>query len=388
MISSIHIHNFLSYDDTTVPLGPLTVICGENLSGKTNLKRALEWCLLNKGTWSDDPLRDTIRREVDGVLAKEVKVTVVFSDNSSVTRFRSKTENSYMLQTSDGEMREIPTGSVGAGFCDDVGEFTGIKPVTWPSTGSNPAKCFIQFANDAQEGRFLLADGPYDVDRKLGTVMGIDVLEAATKQAATIATSHSRKMSELKTEGESVEKELDEYVGLEDAISQTQTAIGAQASADSAKEQLERCTVATGRLASAAEACSRYEGIDEALNLIKVDDAVLRALEINRAHEQAVSAVASLARVAGEPTDADVALLEQLSGKAGEFVGVAEIANAAYSNARDANVQVHTAWLSHSGIVGEVEQANESIAAILNTVSVCPLDGEMHDTCPYTGGAQ
>ena len=219
MISSVHIRNFLSYTDVTIPLGPLTVIIGENLSGKTNILRALQWCLLNTGTWSEDPYRDSIRRQLDdGSLADEVSVTVEFSDGLSIERRRSSPDNAglYVVHRQDGSSFEIggKGSSIGRGFCPDIGALTGIKPVAWPDkTVSYP-----QFSNDAVEGRFLLGDGANSVDVKLGSILGLNTLESAVKLASTRSISEGKKTKDAETRVQGLEQSLAQFEGLDEAL--------------------------------------------------------------------------------------------------------------------------------------------------------------------------
>ena len=52
-LKNVHIKNFLSLSDVTLPLKPLTVIVGPNASGKSNVLSALH--LLKTMTSAEDP---------------------------------------------------------------------------------------------------------------------------------------------------------------------------------------------------------------------------------------------------------------------------------------------------------------------------------------------
>jgi DNA repair exonuclease SbcCD ATPase subunit len=217
MISSIHLKNFLSYEDVEIPFGPMTVIIGLNLSGKTSIFRALKWCTLNQGTWSDDPYTDTIRRQLeDGSLSREVSVTVNFDNGLSIERKRSITNNLYIIHQPDGEVIEIGgTGSsVGRGYCEDIANLTGIKQLSWPDGTTS----FPQFSNDAADGRFLLRDGATSIDTKLGSILGLNTLEGATKRAATLSLSEKKQVTQAEQEIEQLRETLSEFDTLDAAL--------------------------------------------------------------------------------------------------------------------------------------------------------------------------
>ena len=153
MIIKAEIENFLSHKKTTINFGHLTVITGRNLSGKSNIIRAIRWCLLNEGTWSASH-KDNVRRKG----SKYTAVTVYFDDGRSVKRYRDKATNTYTLTNPDGTFREIggKGTSIGRGFPPFLEEFTNIAPIKWPDGGSD----ILQFQDDTSDGRFLLTNGP------------------------------------------------------------------------------------------------------------------------------------------------------------------------------------------------------------------------------------
>jgi energy-coupling factor transporter ATP-binding protein EcfA2 len=212
MITSITLHNFATYEDCTIPLGPFTVITGQNLSGKSQLWRALAWVLYNDGAWSDDPEKNEVRREVDGELANETSVTVRFDDGLQVTRYRSAkpARNAYDIVFPNGETMEIggPGTNVGAGFCEDVGKLTGIVPIKFPC---DKTASWLNFANDARNGAFLLQDGGAKIDVKLGSVVGLDTLEGGTRIAGSRATGLLRELTGLRRQRDTVNDALSAY---------------------------------------------------------------------------------------------------------------------------------------------------------------------------------
>jgi len=380
LITSIEISNFLSYDYALIPLGPLTVIYGENLSGKTTIKRAVEWCLLNEGSFSDDPIKDTVRRQLpDGSLANEVWVKVSFSDGSSVTRLRSSKPpvNTYTLVHPDGSVDEIPTGSVGSGFVQSVGEFTGFLKTIWP----NNEKEYLQFSNDANNGRFLLSDTVNSVDTKLGAVMGVDVLERATKQAATKATSASRSLSRLEKELADKVEELKQYANLDEALLSCEHAF---ALADAYNNAVSLLSNAKMIAATRDAAVSRISIIGDGLGTT-VDEAAA-AVEFASALEKkfltAKEIVSKLESSQGL-TEYQISILNEaiesassLSAKYDKIsTKLASITLIAESIDKNLKILVETNK--------EIDKLDKEMDALLATITVCPVDGRPHQLCPW-----
>lgn len=217
MLTSITLHNFATYEDCTIPLGPFTVVTGQNLSGKSQLWRALSWVLYNDGAWSDDPEKNEVRREVNGELANETSVTVRFDTGLQVTRYRSAkpARNAYDIVLPNGETVEIggPGTNVGAGFCEDVGKLTGIFPIKFPC---DKTASWLNFANDARNGAFLLQDGGAKIDVKLGSVVGLDTLEGGTRIAGSKATGLLRELTGLRKQRDTVADALSAYDCVDD----------------------------------------------------------------------------------------------------------------------------------------------------------------------------
>ncbi len=381
MISYIEISNFLSWEKAHIPLGALTCVHGLNNSGKTSISRALAWCLLNDGVWSDDPIRDTIRRQLpDGSLANEVVVTVGFSDGRRVTRRRSAKPNinMYTMQHSDGTVDEIPSGSVGSGFCQSVGDFTGVKPTVWPDGKS---KTFLQFSNDAIEGRFLLADGTTTIDSKLGVVIGVDVLETATKTAASIATAASRKAAEIEKALETKREALSAYETLDIAIAAHRRASDAVSASQAASSASAAANAASARIEQHAALLRKVGGIPEKLAaLVDTAEAATNSARDHRRNALTAEAL-SVKMVVVE--DDRLSRISVVLKEAETLVAAAEAkrkhAETVESIAKSGSQQAET----HHRCREQLEALEEELGILLSDIHVCPVDGEPHQLCPY-----
>lgn len=213
-IKSVRMIDFLSYEDQTIELAPLTVIIGENLQGKSNLRRALAFVMLNDGRVSDDPEYDNIRRILpDGTLAKTAQVIVTFNDGLVVERVRGIGNNKYHITLQSGE--KITIGgkgtSVGRNVPEEIENLTGFRQIIWP----DKTKTAIQFQNDDVDGKFLLADKNVAIDTKLGFIIGADIIESAVKQATTEGISTSRERTKVVKELAEIQERLDKFDGVE-----------------------------------------------------------------------------------------------------------------------------------------------------------------------------
>ncbi|MBD3418444.1 AAA family ATPase [Candidatus Micrarchaeota archaeon] len=88
MLKKIIIHNFQSYKHAEINLcSGINTITGLPESGKTRIFKAIKWVAENR------PIGDTIRRNK----SKETYVSLLFSDDNEITRYKSNKENSYIL---------------------------------------------------------------------------------------------------------------------------------------------------------------------------------------------------------------------------------------------------------------------------------------------------
>lgn len=381
MITAVEIKNFLSYEHAVIPMGPLTVIHGKNWSGKSNIMRACTWCLLNDGTWSDDAGRDTIRRVLpDGSLADEVMVRISFDDGSSVIRRRTAKENEYILEHSDGSQDVIQKGSVGRGYVPDVGGFTGFQPTIWP----NDEKVFLNFSNDANDGRFLLSDSATAVDVKLGSVMGVDVLERAVKKADTYATSNSRAASATEKEIAAKRIELERYVGLEEAIAACNYADKAAAASADATAAWKRTAECADRFRRSNAELTRIGDGPEVIGgcLTAISEAAEKSEAARRKCLTASGLVAKMEASTG-PTAEQVELFGQAIATATAADDADKSAFLTFGAAAEARKRYIAAAKSIEATEAEQVEVESELAEAISSIDACPVDGRPHQLCPF-----
>lgn len=343
--------------------------------------RGAAWCLYNDGSWSDDPVKDTIRRQLpDGSLADDVWVTVTFSDGSSVTRHRTPKTNEYTLKHADGTVTEIPNRSVGTGFLSDVGDFTGFRQTVWP----NEDKCYLNFSNDANDGRFLLADTNTAVDTKLGAVMGTDVLERAVKKAATLATSASRASTKIEQDIAAKRTELTTYSGLEAARAAYDVAVKLQETATQADASWQKCLSTMNALSVCTNSLTAIGDGPERLGVLldRANASLTTAAEAERKVLTALGLAAKLESMVG-PTEEQVDRFTQATEAAAEAERAHSVAFLTFGAAvkiaralKDFEAQVEVNERDTIAIDAELQ---ETLAAI----DVCPIDGQPHQLCPF-----
>src|SRR5687768_949930 len=96
MLTQVRLENFQSHKDTTLELGKLTMFTGGSNSGKSAALRGIIGMLKNEAadsyvTW-------------DG--SKSLTVTFTFEDGNVVSWNKGSGENTYIVETPDGETRK------------------------------------------------------------------------------------------------------------------------------------------------------------------------------------------------------------------------------------------------------------------------------------------
>src|SRR5690554_1875937 len=115
-IKRITLNNFQSHKYSSIELDErLNVIVGPSDSGKSAIIRGIKWVLYN------EPSGDYFIREGE----KECSVTLEFSDNTILKRYRSKSKNQYILINNKGE--ETIFEGFGSNTPEQIVETIGIK---------------------------------------------------------------------------------------------------------------------------------------------------------------------------------------------------------------------------------------------------------------------
>lgn len=199
-IRKVILENFQSHKYTEIEFDKyLNVIVGPSDHGKTAIIRGIKWALFN------EPTGNYFIREGE----TECSVTIVFSNNIKIKRYRSKSKNYYYIYDSEGN--ETILEGFGTKVPEEVVEKTSIKKILLDSNVSNAINIGEQL-----EGPFLLSEMASTRANAIGRLVGVHIVDDALKD--TLRDIRSLKL-EKKAYQETLEKlndNLKEYDYLEE----------------------------------------------------------------------------------------------------------------------------------------------------------------------------
>ena len=201
-IKKVILENFQSHKYTEIEFDQyLNVIVGPSDHGKTAIIRALKWALFN------EPSGDFFIREGE----KECSVTVIFSDNTKVKRFRSKSKNVYYLYDEKG--KEMIFEGFGTTVPQEIIDKTAIRKIILDSSQSNSINISEQL-----EGPFLLSEKNATRANAIGRLVGVHIVDDALKDTLKDIRNLNMKKKNYEDVLEKLEKDLIEYDYLEELI--------------------------------------------------------------------------------------------------------------------------------------------------------------------------
>lgn len=192
LISNVEIDNFQSHKHTVVTFSNgLNSIIGLSDSGKTSIRRAIEWCLYNI------PRGNEFMR----VGEKETSVKVAFNDGSYIIRKRdTKKSGSYTVCDSNGNIKEFE-GFGNNAPAEIINEHQ--MPILSLSKDFN---CNINIV-DQFEKPFLLKETPSIKAAAIGKITNTDKIDYAIK---TVSSDKKNVQKEIKIlEKQRLDKELE-----------------------------------------------------------------------------------------------------------------------------------------------------------------------------------
>lgn len=194
-IKKIILENFQSHKYSVIELNEeLNVIVGPSDSGKSAIIRGLKWVLYN------EPAGDYFIREGE----REASVTVEFSDNIKVKRYRSKSKNSYHLFNRDGE--EMVYEGFGTNVPDEIMEQMDIKKIHLDSDESVSINLGEQL-----DGAFLLSEKTSVRASAIGRLVGVNVIDDALREGLKDNRNISIIRKNLDTTIIEIENQLEKY---------------------------------------------------------------------------------------------------------------------------------------------------------------------------------
>lgn len=194
-IRKIILENFQSHKYSVIELNEeLNVIVGPSDSGKSAIIRGLKWALYN------EPAGDYFIREGE----REASVTVEFSDNIKVKRYRSKSKNSYHLFKRDGE--EVIYEGFGTNVPEEIIDAIDIKKIHLDSDESASINLGEQL-----DGAFLLSEKTSVRASAIGRLVGVNVIDDALREGLKDNRNISTIIKNLDSTIIKIEAELEKY---------------------------------------------------------------------------------------------------------------------------------------------------------------------------------
>lgn len=201
-IKKVILENFQShkYSELEFDAG-LNVIVGPSDQGKSAIIRAIKWALFN------EPAGDFFIREGEN----ECSVTVVFSNNIKIKRYRSKTKNYYYLYDNDGE--EIVFQGFGTKVPQEILDRISLRKVLLDENRPNLINIGEQL-----EGPFLLSEKTSTRANTIGRLVGVHIIDDALKE--TLRDNRNLKIEKRKLEETlaALNENLSQYDYLDDLM--------------------------------------------------------------------------------------------------------------------------------------------------------------------------
>lgn len=152
-ITKLHIKNFQSHEDTTIDFHEgVNAIVGLSDSGKSTIRRAIQWVFTNK------PQGDAFKRHN----TDDTEVSITFADGITVTRVKNKKDNLYRLTTADGKTQEYK--SFKSDLPLDIQQALNINYLN---------------LQPQIEAPFLLSSSPSDIAKTLNQIVNLDKIDSS-----------------------------------------------------------------------------------------------------------------------------------------------------------------------------------------------------------------
>lgn len=199
-IRKVELINFQSHKHSILELDPyLNVIVGASDSGKSSIIRAIKWVLYN------EPSGDFFIREGES----EASVRIELNDGSKITRYRSKSKNSYIINYSNGE--ELVLNGFGVNVPSEVKDITGVDKVPFDQGNSQ-----IVNISDQLEGPFLLSEKNSTKAFVIGGLAGVDIVDDAIGDLLKELRSLSVENKNLESNIEEINEKLGDFKSLDE----------------------------------------------------------------------------------------------------------------------------------------------------------------------------
>ena len=203
-IKKVILENFQSHKYSELEFdNSLNVIVGPSDQGKSAIIRGIKWALFN------EPSGDYFIREGE----KDCSVTLVFSDDTMIKRYRSKSKNLYYLYDANG--KETIFEGFGTNVPDEILDKINIRKIYLDGKQSNSINI-----SDQLEGPFLLSEKTVTRANAIGRLVGVHFVDDAV--ADTLKDIRNLNIVKKNTEEQLIKQmeELEKYNYL-DELEQT-----------------------------------------------------------------------------------------------------------------------------------------------------------------------
>jgi len=191
MIIRITIHNFQPYRHIVLDLSPgINAIVGYSQAGKTAIIRALEWVIKNR------PMGFRFHHKY----TKEdvTYVEVLFDNNISITRYKSKKENLYIVKT----QKETTKYRAGTTIPDVVAKLINMSDIN------------IQ---EQLDPHFLISNSGPEISRAINSITNAEDADGWIKQLTRRSAAIKMQLKMVREEYASTARQVQKYKGIERA---------------------------------------------------------------------------------------------------------------------------------------------------------------------------
>lgn len=247
MITNLALRNFQSWKKLDLELGPITVIVGRGMSGKSAIIRAIRYALTNRGG-------DSFIHEGQN----EAAVALAFDNDTQVvwTKKRGK-GGQYLLVTPSGKQKFSKTGTT---VPEDIVAATGLRGIT-----IDKDTVFPQF-HSQWDAPFLLDESGTRTARILGKMTKLDRLVQAQINCRRDHGLVRGKIDSYQNEADRLDNVLKGLSALDPVIAKLDQAKAAIEDARTSYDQHEILTAALARIQTHATLSKRIGRIRTALH--------------------------------------------------------------------------------------------------------------------------
>jgi exonuclease SbcC len=253
VFDTLSLHNFQSHEKTDLKFCPgINVIVGPSDNGKSAILRALYWLLQNKPEGLGYVSHWNLTEK--GIIKSPTEVTLALTDGKSITRYRDKEVNRYILdgERFDAIKRDIP---------EEVRRVLGMNEIN------------IQKQLDQH---FLLSSSAGEVARVFNRTIRLDVIDEMLALVESKKRDARRSLESVREECQKTEEDLCALSWVDDVDALIQKVESIQ----------ERVHILQESIQVLDESCCDYEEAQRQVDAVDVSEVELLIGKIERIQER------------------------------------------------------------------------------------------------------